>query len=402
MRTSSKITNISTYRKRLQGDLLFENSITAMMLVDETRTITVVNKRFCTLFGYALQEVIGLQTSVLTPTETHFEEYTQYFEQTRSGSIESSELQYKKKSGELFWVKLTGISISDESEKYILWSFDDITSEVEARSEIQNRYQELNIIFNKVPSGLIYVVDDVIERANPSFLHMVNEPTQNVVGRKVSAFLEDFDQGKDARVKKLVRFHNGREPITVEREIEKVAEHSYIVLLMNITQHVREKKALLTLAQTDGLTDIFNRSTFLELAQKMITDPSCEYMSFVMFDLDNFKQINDSYGHDIGDDVLVELAALCTSQLREGEIFGRLGGEEFGLAFPVSKEKGSIICNRLLELIRSQVFTAKKINVTVSMGLTDSTFSNLLDAIYKEADRLLYCAKRAGRDRLEW
>lgn len=400
MKKRNHKTNQPTYRNRLKGDLLFENSITAMMLVDATRTIMVVNKRFCTLFGYSPDDVIGNRTSILTPTVAHFEDYKKYFEQTSNGSIESSELQYKKKSGELFWVKLTGITISAEPDKYILWSFDDITSEVGARREIKNRYQELDIIFNKVPTGLIYVVEDVIERVNPSFLHMVNETKENVLGRKVFAFLEDFEQGKNAKVKKLVKFHNGSNSITVEREIENISENSYIVILINVTQHIREKKALLAMAQTDGLTDIFNRNTFFEMAQKMITDPSYEYMSFVMLDIDHFKQVNDSYGHDIGDDLLIELAALLKRQLREGELFGRLGGEEFGFAFPISKEKSLGICNRLLELIRNQIFTAKKLNVTVSMGLTDSTFSNVLDSIYKEADRLLYRAKRAGRDRI--
>ncbi|BHH82101.1 sensor domain-containing diguanylate cyclase [Desulforhopalus sp. 52FAK] len=402
MNDSRDIRKLSAYGDISKGDFLFENSITAMMLVDENRRIIVVNKRFCRLFGYVSGEVIGLQTSILTPSLSHFEEYKKFFERTRSGSIESSELQYKKKTGELFWAKLTGVSLSNKSEKYILWSFDDITAEVEARMEIQDRYHELDIIFNKVPSGLIYVVGNVIERVNPSFLGMVNKPIQSVLGRLISDFLEDFEQEKKRKTKKLVMFYNGRESITVEREIEEVSEDSYIVLLMNVTKHIQEKKVLLTLAQTDGLTKIFNRSAFLEMVQEMITDPSRESTTLVMFDIDNFKQVNDTYGHNIGDNVLVELSDLFKGHLREDEIFGRLGGEEFGIAFPVSKEKTILICRRLLKLIRSQLFTSKKINVTISMGVSDSTFSNVLESVYEEADRLLYRAKRAGRDRLEF
>lgn len=400
MKNSGSITHLDAYRKGLPGNLLFENSVTPMILVDGERRITVVNKRFTTLFGYSPDEVIGRKTSLLTPTEQHFEEYKSHFEKTRDGRIESSELKYRKKSGELFWVKLSGIPLVVEGSSYILWSFDDITAEVAARHEIRTRYLELDIIFNKVPTGLIYVVDARIERANPSFLRMINDSRENVLGKEVSAVLEDFEQGRESREKKLVKFHNGRNSITVEREIERVSENSYIVLFFNITQHVIEKMALLTLAQTDGLTDILNRSTFMDRSQAMLADPAVGVVTLVILDIDHFKEINDNHGHDIGDEVLRELAGFVKKQIREGEIFGRLGGEEFGISLPCTKEKAAIICKRLLEGIRSLPFSRKRIRVTASAGLTDSRFSNQLETIYREADRLLYQAKRSGRDRL--
>ncbi|WP_028585822.1 sensor domain-containing diguanylate cyclase [Desulfogranum mediterraneum] len=386
----------------IRDEQLFANSITAMILVDEQRIIRKANKRFCALFGYSNEEIVGCKTALLTPTRTHFEEYKKYFDQTRDGSYQSSELQYRKKHGELFWVKLTGIPLAADAGRFILWSFDDISFEVEARQEIENRYLELEIIFNRVPAGLLFVVDGKIERVNPYFLKLVGQEKESLTGNNISLLLEDFEEAKKKNSKKLVTFQTRDTPIVLEREIEQVSANSYIVIFLDVTEHVQEKKALLSRAQTDGLTTIYNRSTFMEMAQKMMTDPANGTISFIMLDVDHFKEINDLYGHDVGDDVLRELTGLLKKYLRSNEIFGRLGGEEFGIALPLPKEQALAIATRLLEAIRCQTFTRQQIEVTVSMGMVDSSFSPLFDAMYRGADRLMYIAKRAGRNRLQY
>lgn len=400
MTGSAMISHLKAYKKQLPGDLLFENSITAMMLVDKRRVITVVNKQFCTLFGYTPGEVIGLQTAVLTPTKRHFDEYRKYFEETRDGSIKSSELQYKKKTGELFWVKLTGSVIPSESERYILWSFDDITREVESRKEIHNRYLELDIIFNRVPTGLVYVVDDIIERVNPSFLGMLEARKAEVVGRDIHEFIEEIEVETDTSEKRLVKFRRGDETLAVEYDTEHVAENSAIILFHNVTRHVIEKQELFDQARTDNLTGLLNRSGFQEEGQAMFDNPANESLTFAMLDIDYFKKVNDTYGHVVGDEVLVELAELLKRELRKREVVGRLGGEEFAVVFAEPKDHAIIICKRLLDSIRAQSFTKKRLNITVSIGLVHYLHPIQLNEMYKEADRLLYEAKSLGRNRL--
>ena len=120
-----------------------------------------------------------------------------------------------------------------------------------------------------------------------------------------------------------------------------------------------------------------------------------------MFDVDHFKSINDSYGHDVGDQVLVELCELIKGHLRRGEVFGRLGGEEFGILVPLTAEQTAIIGHRLLELIAKHRFTDQEISITVSMGLVDNQQSSRFQELYREADRLMYVAKNAGRNCLQ-
>jgi len=393
---------LATYDSMLTGDILFERSITPMVIVDSQRIMVKANIRFCELFGYARTEILGQSTALLTPSRKHFESYKQSFERTRDGSLQSSDLLYKKKNGELFWVKLTGIPIVTDSKQFVLWSFDDITQEVHAREEIRDRYRELEIIFEKVRAGLVFVVEGVINRVNQSFLRMLNEKHENVVGRNVTFFLDCFEKCKTEGTKKIVRFRNSDGHVTiVEREIIPITKNSHIIVFIDITEHVQEKEVLTKKSQIDGLTGIFNRNTFLQFAQELLLDPAHEYASFMLFDIDHFKEINDTHGHDIGDEVLIELVRLIQQLLRREEIFGRFGGEEFGVLFPVAQNQATVIAQRLLEAIRQHRFTRKKLAVTVSMGLVDNTFSNVFETMYKEADRLLYLAKNSGRDRLE-
>lgn len=393
---------LATYDSLLTGDILFERSITPMVIVDSQRIMVKANIRFCELFGYARTEILGQSTALLTPSRKHFESYKQSFERTRDGSLQSSDLLYKKKNGECFWVKLNGIPIDTDADQFILWSFDDITQEVHAREEIRDRHRELEIIFEKVRAGLVFVVEGVINRVNQSFLKMLNEKRENVIGRNVTVFLDCFEKCKTERVKKTVRFRNRDGHVTiVEREIIPVTKNSHIIVFIDITEHVQEKEVLTRKSQIDGLTGIFNRNTFVQFAQEMLLNPAHEYASFMLFDIDHFKEINDTHGHDIGDEVLIELVRLIQQLLRREEVFGRFGGEEFGVLFPVAQNQATVIAQRLLEAIRQHRFTRKKIAVTVSMGLVDNTFSNVFETMYKEADRLLYIAKNSGRDRLE-
>ena len=393
---------LATYDSMLTGDILFERSITPMVIVDSQRIMVKANISFCDLFGYSRNEILGQSTALLTPSREHFERYKKSFERTRDGSLQSSDLLYKKKDGELFWVKLTGIPIVTDAQHFVLWSFDDITQEVHAREEIRDRYRELEIIFEKVRAGLVFVVDGVINRVNQSFLRMLNEEYENVVGRNVTVFLDCFEKCKAEGTKKIVRFCNRDGHVTiVEREIIPITENSHIIVFIDITEHVKEKEVLTKKSQIDGLTGIFNRNTFLQFAQEMLLDPAHEYVSFMLFDIDYFKEINDTHGHDIGDEVLIELVRLIQQLLRREEIFGRFGGEEFGVLFPVAENQATTIAQRLLQAIREHRFTRKKIAVTVSMGLVDNTFSNVFETMFKEADRLLYLAKNRGRDRLE-
>lgn len=402
-RLSPEAESIHAYEAILTGDMLFAHSITPMVVVDSKRFIVKVNQRFCSLFGYTEAELIGQRTSLLTPSVEHFEQYRLAFEQTREGLLESKELLYRKKDGSLFWVKLTGIPLPTRLEQFILWSFDDITIEVTTRERMKNRYRELDIIFERVNAGLIYVVNSIIVRANRAFLAIVHDQNEHILGRHIAVFIDDFDDRKGSEAKQVKQFHTvSGDTVITEMEIVPVADDCYIVVLSDITVHVHEKEALTQLALTDSLTGVCNRRAFTLHAQQMITDRRNDSVSLLMLDIDHFKSINDTYGHDVGDEALKDLCKLLQSSLRRDEVLGRLGGEEFGILLPLDLARAVQAGNRILQAVRKHLFTRRELKITLSIGIADNAFSGDFDSMYKETDRLLYIAKQSGRNQLAY
>lgn len=164
--------------------------------------------------------------------------------------------------------------------------------------------------------------------------------------------------------------------------------------------------ASLTLANVDALTGALSRRNFLSLAEQEVAR-SLRYelpLIVLMLDLDYFKKINDQHGHAVGDAVLQKFVQTVTGVLRESDLIGRLGGEEFAVLLPnTSLEGGCALAQRIIDSVRSNPVCGADghIAYTVSVGAgclsTETSFSELLGV----ADAALYRAKNSGRDRLE-
>jgi len=156
------------------------------------------------------------------------------------------------------------------------------------------------------------------------------------------------------------------------------------------------------LASKDSMTGIYNRRKFFELSEKLF-DSSAELYG-VMIDIDEFKNINDTYGHDIGDKVIIEASFIVQKHLFENEVFGRLGGEEFGIISPITGDNS--IENRV-EKLRDEIESSKilleekEISFTISLGVSKkSDTTKNLDNLLKEADDALYEAKNSGKNKV--
>jgi diguanylate cyclase (GGDEF)-like protein len=160
-------------------------------------------------------------------------------------------------------------------------------------------------------------------------------------------------------------------------------------------------------AQTDALTGISNRAHVLQQLDQRLDQLRTQQQpcGLVMLDMDNFKQVNDSYGHGGGDQVLTHFARLVGGTLRREDGFGRLGGEEFMLLLPnIEPTALEQAVGRVLDLVRQghPLPEAPAFSYTCSAGLVMLDPSQ--DAIQnmRNADRALYAAKAQGRDRLVW
>ncbi len=159
-------------------------------------------------------------------------------------------------------------------------------------------------------------------------------------------------------------------------------------------------------AHFDELTGIANRRHFLKMLDKEIARSHRHALdlSLAFFDVDKFKQVNDTYGHQVGDEVLKSVAKIVSDNLRREDFFGRLGGEEFCVFLPgQSLENAQRIIERYRIAIESvtQLSNSGAFNVTASFGLTILEKQDSVTSLLERADRLLYQAKHNGRNRVE-
>jgi diguanylate cyclase (GGDEF)-like protein len=180
-------------------------------------------------------------------------------------------------------------------------------------------------------------------------------------------------------------------------------------LLARVNTHLQLKNAkekLHTLAFTDVMTGLYNRRKFIESLdnERARAFRYSESLSFIMIDIDHFKRINDSLGHDVGDKALVRFAEIIKSSLRETDFAGRLGGEEFGIILPrTGLEQACVVAERIRARVEEES-ESKEDNIphfTASFGVAqfheDKNSSSLLT---QDADKALYEAKGTGRNRI--
>lgn len=179
-----------------------------------------------------------------------------------------------------------------------------------------------------------------------------------------------------------------------------------IALLFNEYVNRALEAHLIQQASTDSLTGLPNRRSFYQALTQTLSDPECggQALSVAIVDIDHFKQVNDSYGHDVGDEVLKHVAAILREGSRSSEIVARLGGEEFGLILKVNAQPAQALAERLREAVTQTPFRSDALTValSISLGVACMRVGQMQGAqLLKAADKALYAAKRNGRNRTE-
>ncbi|HEF4760600.1 TPA: sensor domain-containing diguanylate cyclase [Pseudomonas putida] len=192
--------------------------------------------------------------------------------------------------------------------------------------------------------------------------------------------------------------------------ISRQAEPDQPVIIVGFAEDITYKKEMETelqrLATTDALTQSSNRRHFFEGAQHEfeLARQKGKPLSFLMLDIDDFKVINDTYGHQEGDNVLQRIADSGRAVLRRGDLFGRIGGEEFAAVFPgCTPDMARQVAERLQREIQGLSFDhdGQAFGITISQGLTTlTTGDEHIENLFARADAAMYQAKRDGKNRI--
>ena len=306
---------------------------------------------------------------------------------------------------------------------------DDITERKQAEAEVLRLSQWNELLLNSAGEGIYGVDQDgVFTFINPAALAILGFGKEEVLGKNAHQVIHHHHQdgslypqedcpvnltGRDGirRQVEEVYFRKNGDSFPVQMTVTPMHENGQImgveVVFQDISSRKRMEQDLVRLATTDPLTGVANRRRFLEQMEMELARVRRfgTLAAFLMVDVDHFKKINDTYGHAIGDAVLQHLAGLSVAQLRRIDLFGRLGGEEFGIMLPGTDGTGALqVAEDLRCNVAGSPFQTNKgmIPISVSIGVTAfDRGDEVPDHILARSDAALYRAKEGGRNRVE-
>ncbi len=205
------------------------------------------------------------------------------------------------------------------------------------------------------------------------------------------------------RVVKLINKEGEERIFTVKIHEYDNDEKYYVISLTDITQIKQKSNLLEYQANHDQLTGLYNRQKFNDIFTKEMR--RCKryssFLSVILFDIDNFKTVNDNYGHEAGDDVLRKIANIISVNLRETDSLVRWGGEEFIVLLPETDlQTASSVAEKLLESLSVLTFNFMPEKITASFGVATLNETDSESSLISRADEMLYKAKRNGKNRV--
>jgi len=218
-----------------------------------------------------------------------------------------------------------------------------------------------------------------------------------------------------ARVVRGVRRNGSQFPLEISvARAEVEGRMIYVAMVRDITERVVAEEKLFAMATQDSLTGVRNRRYFLEGLENEVA--RCRRhgrsLSLLILDADYFKAVNDTFGHEAGDIVLKRLAETCRTNLREVDLVGRMGGEEFAIVMPdTDPETAHMAAERLRMLVAEQriEYDGQSLQVTMSVGMAslsgralEAPMEQVVETLMRRADKALYRAKKEGRNRVIW
>lgn len=326
---------------------------------------------------------------------------------------------------EKYWNSVNSPVLSADRELlYIIHEVEDVTDVVQLEHQVTDANQFLRSILDSTPDPIF--VKDREHRwvvLNDAFCAFIGRNRDELIGRSDHEFFPkaeaDIFWEKDELVFTTGQINVNEESFTdvngfthsIQTKKVPLVTNDGKQLIVGIIRDMTELKALHAelenQAHVDGLTGLANRRRFMELAE-LEHARAVRYgnsLSVLMMDIDHFKAVNDTYGHKSGDLVLQKLAKVCHQAVREFDIIGRLGGEEFAILLPeTGGDKALEVAQRLRQAIavsRVPLGPARRVSITASIGVATLTDrSKKLDSLLNDADKALYEAKRAGRNKV--
>jgi diguanylate cyclase (GGDEF)-like protein/PAS domain S-box-containing protein len=429
------VTNDITERKRAEqaiqreiekNGLLLRNTSDGIHILDAEGKLVDFSDSFCAMLGYPREEMAGKN---VTQWDVHLEApgmalvYRQRFAQK---SLPRLETRHRRKDGSVIDVEISTLKLELDGKPVVYCSSRDITE----RKKAENELRIAATAFESQEGILVTDANRCILRVNQAFTEITGYSAEEVVGmdpRLLSSGRHDGNfyaamwaslhttgawKGEIWNRRKNGEVYPERLSITAVKD-EYGAVMNYVASLADITQHKAAEEEIKTLAFFDPLTRLPNRRLLLDrLQQALVSSVRSNRSGAILFiDLDNFKNLNDTLGHDIGDLLLQQVAERLQSCVREGDTVARIGGDEFVVML-------EDLSSEPIEAAAQTETIGWKINYTLNLPYQLESYEahstpsigatlfdghlQMIDELFKQADIAMYQAKKSGRNTLRF
>ncbi|MBI3045514.1 MAG: PAS domain S-box protein [Betaproteobacteria bacterium] len=384
------------------------------------------NRKLCEMLGYTREEMLALTSLDITPREERAATID-YNERMSRGEIRnySREKRYVRKDGQVIWtnISLSTVSGADGRATHVISVIQDINDRKRAEAALRESEEQFRQLANNIPQ--VFWITDVSHKrtlyVSPAAESMIGLPLHAIHAApralvravhvedraRVRAARKDAAAGGYDQTYRVVRpdgsirwVHDRAFPVHDESgrvyRIAGIAE--------DVTDRKRAEERLLQLAHYDVLTSLPNRVLFYDrLKQVLAQARRNQWIVGVMFiDVDRFKNVNDTLGHSVGDQLLQQVSERLTHAVRTGDTVGRLGGDEFAVVLSnlASAQDASLVAQKVMASFHDPFrLEDAEIYVTASIGITlypDDSADQ--DALIRNADAAMYRAKEVGRN----
>lgn len=272
-------------------------------------------------------------------------------------------------------------------------------------------------ILHNIHDGVIVInLDGQVMMINSAGETILGQSSKDVIGKRFPELTSQLglDEVELAGMQeKPVEFSPAGNPhVMYQMKITVLYDKNHenkgsVVLIHDISDWKRSQKRLTDLATIDYLTGIYNRQHFIHLAQQELLRcaKNRQFCSVIIMDVDHFKSVNDTYGHQTGDQVLKHIMELCRKNFRRVDILGRYGGEEFVALLPeINQEEVLLVAERVRLAIDQSPFITPDANIALSISLgvamADPVVFYPLDQLLEQADKAMYVSKQRGRNKV--
>ncbi|MBP1930212.1 bifunctional diguanylate cyclase/phosphodiesterase [Ammoniphilus resinae] len=394
-------------------------------ITDQSGRILYANDQFCKISKYEREELLGQDHRILNSGYHSGDFFKHMWATIMKGEIWRGEIRNKAKDGSLYWVDTTIVPFLNEAGKP--YQFISIRNDISLRKGMEEeirKSEEKYRLITENSSDLISIIDgegnflyvspshtfrlghNLTDLEASNLLQWVHVEDREIVAHGIQQI--SVTKKVSSQLEFRIQMRNG-EYIYVETRISSILNESgylqnFVLVMRDITERKESEQTIYHLAYHDSLTELPNRRLFMDRLRKEEKHAKRfqSQLAILFLDIDRFKYINDTWGHEIGDLILTETAQRIKKCIRSIDLVARLGGDEFTVMLTnlVSKKEVELIAGRIHASFKEPIKMGGQLyNISCSLGIAIFPLDGRnADELLKRADMALYAVKDQGRN----